>query len=138
MQLIGCEYSDNTATMPKPENIKPHEYKKGESGNPDGRPKGAKNRATILRKWIDTQKKFKHPGTGEQVEGTLEDEIYLALLAKGLDKDVAAIKEINDTLYGKIKEQTELTGIPQSINITVDSSETAETLKKLRDGSETH
>ena len=75
-----------------------------------GRPKGVKNRATILRKWIDVKSKFTHPGTGEEVTGTLEDEIYLALLSKGLEKDVAAIKEINDTLYGKIKEHLDLSG----------------------------
>lgn len=83
--------------------------KKGEVRNPKGKAPGTKNRATILRKWIDTQKKFKDP-TGKLVEGTVEDEIYLALIAKGLEKDVAAIKEINDTLYGKIKEQMELSG----------------------------
>lgn len=81
--------------------------KKGDVRNPKGKAPGTKNRATILRKWIDTQKKFKDP-TGKEVAGTLEDEIYLALIAKGLEKDVAAIKEINDTLYGKIADKSEV------------------------------
>ena len=38
----------------------------------------------------------------------------------------------------KDNQNIDLSGLPQHINITVDSSETAETLKKLRNGSETH
>ena len=122
--------------MPNPENLIP--AKKGDVRNPKGKAPGTKNRATILRKWIDVTTKVKDPATGKETTGTIEDEIKLALIIKAKSGDVAAIKEIDDTLYGKIKEQTELTGIPQQINIIVDSSETAETLKKLRNGSETH
>ena len=35
--------------MPNEENIKPFEWKPGQSGNPNGRPKGRKSLATIVR-----------------------------------------------------------------------------------------
>ena len=92
--------------MPHPENLIP--AKKGEIRNPKGKPPGTKNRATILRKWIDTQTKVIDPSTGETVSGTMEDKVYLALLSKALSEDVAAIKEINDTLYGKIADKAEI------------------------------
>jgi hypothetical protein len=92
--------------MPKAENIKSHEFKKGESGNPDGRPVGTKNRSTILKKWIEVNVKIKDKSnpTLKEIDGTVEDQIILALIAKARSGDVQAIKEINDTLYGKIVE----------------------------------
>jgi len=36
--------------MAKEDNLKPA-WDKGESGNPNGRPKGSKNRSTIARQW---------------------------------------------------------------------------------------
>ena len=35
------------------EDIKQHEWTKGESGNPSGRPKGCKNRSTIVRELLE-------------------------------------------------------------------------------------
>ena len=102
--------------------------KKGDIRNPKGKAPGTKNRATILRKWIDVKTKFQHPGTGKEVAGTLEDEVYLALLSKALEKDVAAIKEINDTLYGKIKEQLDLSG---TVTLPITG------VKIVKDGSDT-
>jgi hypothetical protein len=92
--------------MPHPENIIPP--KKGEIRNPNGRGKGTKNRATILKKWIELSAKLKHPETDEEFEGTMEDKVKLALITKALSGDVAAIKEIDDTLYGKIVDKSEV------------------------------
>jgi hypothetical protein len=104
--------------------------------NKDGRPVGTKNRSTILKKWIEVNVKIRGKANPylEDVTGTVEDEIVLALITKARGGDVQAIKEVYDTLYGKIQENQRIEGIPQSINITVDSSQTGETLKKLRDG----
>lgn len=102
------------------DDIKVHEFKKGESGNPDGRPVGAKNRSTILKKWIEVTVKLKNPATGKDEVGTVEDKVNLALITKALAGDVQAIKEINDTLYGKIQENQKIdVNIPSlpSINI---------------------
>ena len=40
------------------DNIKKHEFKKGQSGNPKGRPVGSKNRSTIVKKWLETVQKI--------------------------------------------------------------------------------
>jgi hypothetical protein len=79
-------------------------YKKGQSGNPDGRPVGTKNRSTLLKKWIEVHAKVKNPITKELQEGTVEDLITIALIDKALGGDIQAIKEVNDTLYGKIQD----------------------------------
>ncbi|MFY7938536.1 MAG: DUF5681 domain-containing protein, partial [Flavobacterium sp.] len=46
--------------MANEENLKPA-WQKGESGNPAGKPKGAKNRSTIARQWLETTQKAKNP-----------------------------------------------------------------------------
>lgn len=80
-------------------------WQAGTSGNPAGRPKGAKNRSTILKKWLELPCELTSPLTGEATAGTIEDKIALALISKGLREDVAAIKEILDSVYGKPKAE---------------------------------
>jgi len=92
--------------MPNPENIRPP--KPGEVRNPKGKPPGTKNRSTILKKWIEVATKLKNPVTGKDEFGTVEDKLTLALIARALTGDVQAIKEINDTLYGKLTEKSEV------------------------------
>lgn len=91
--------------MTNPENLIP--AKKGEVRNPKGRG-NSKNRSTILKKWIEVAAKLKHPETKEELPGTMEDKVALALLSRALKGDVQAIKEINDTLYGKLTEKSEV------------------------------
>jgi hypothetical protein len=80
-------------------------WKPGESGNRNGRPKGAKNRSTILKKWLELPCELTNPLTGEATAGTIEDRIALALISKALREDVPAIKEIFDSAYGKSKAE---------------------------------
>ena len=92
--------------MPHPENIIPP--KKGEVRNPKGKPVGTKNRSTLLKKWIEVNAKVKNPITKETESGTVEDMIVIALLNKAMQGDIQAIKEINDTLYGKIVDNQKI------------------------------
>jgi hypothetical protein len=99
--------------------IEPH-FKKGESGNPNGRPKGVKNRSTLLKKWIEVNTKIKHPITKKEEQGTVEDMIVIALLNKAMQGDIQAIKEINDTLYGKIVDNQKIDlNIPNLPNVKI-------------------
>lgn len=92
--------------MPNPENIRPPV--KGEIRNPKGKPVGTKNRSTILSKWIHVNTKVKNPITKETEAGTVEDLVMLALINRAMSGDVQAIKEINDTLYGKLQDNSKI------------------------------
>jgi hypothetical protein len=93
--------------MPNPENIKKNEYNKGESGNPNGRPKGSKNRSTIARQWLEVNQNLKNPLTGENETMSQEDLMTLALIKKARDGDVNAYKALMDSGYGAPIQQIE-------------------------------
>ena len=78
-----------------------NQWRPGQSGNPSGREKGSKNRSTILKKWIESDCSITDPLTGKEITGTIEDKIALALIGKAINGDVAAIKEVYDSIYGK-------------------------------------
>jgi len=90
------------------QNLIPPKY--GEIRNPKGRGRGVKNRSTILKKWLKTKITIKHPETKADIKVTLADAIALGILKEAVKGNVAAFKEINDTLYGKIPDKNELTG----------------------------
>tara|TARA_R110000782_G_scaffold92788_7_gene176270 strand:+ start:509 stop:853 length:345 start_codon:yes stop_codon:yes gene_type:complete len=92
--------------MANEENLKP--FKKGESGNPSGRPKGSLNRSTIARRWLETERKGKNPLTGKDEVLTQEDIITLALIRKAMEGDVAAYKALMDSGYGTAKDTIDL------------------------------
>jgi len=81
-----------------------------ENINTEGYEKGKKHRATILRRLVDTASKFKNPVTKKEESGIVEDQLDWSLIIKGLGGDVQAIKEIKDTLYGKVPDKNQLTG----------------------------
>jgi len=89
-------------------------WKPGQSGNPDGKPAGTKNRATILNemlalglkkkdvngKWTDVE----HPLDPSQKTITVEGAINAALINRALKGSERATEIILDSVYGKIKE----------------------------------
>lgn len=96
--------------MPKPENVIPHQIKPGEVKNPKGRPKGSKNRSTIVKKWLETKERVHNPITNKYQRLSQADIMTLALISKARKGDVLAFKELMDSAYGKIAVKTELTG----------------------------
>jgi hypothetical protein len=96
------------------DNLKPA-WTKGESGNPAGRPKGAKNRSTIARKWLEVNQSLKNPLTGDQETMSQEDLMTLALIKKAREGDVAAYKALMDSGYGAPLQQIEQTNIEQPL-----------------------
>jgi hypothetical protein len=88
-------------------NLKP--FEKGESGNPAGRPKGAKNRSTIAKYWLEVNQNLKNPLTGESQTMSQEDLMTLALIKKARDGDVNAYKALMDSGYGAPVQQIEQT-----------------------------
>jgi len=82
-------------------------FKKGESGNPNGRPKGSKNRSTIAKYWMEVIQDLKNPITGEDERMSQEDLMTLALIKKARAGDVAAYKALMDSGYGAPIQQVE-------------------------------
>ena len=96
--------------MNKEDNLKPA-WSKGESGNPNGRPKGSKNRSTIARRWLEVNQNLKNPITGENETMSQEDLMTLALIKKAREGDVNAYKALMDSGYGAPVQQIEQTNI---------------------------
>ncbi len=80
-------------------NSKP--FQKGVSGNPNGRPKGTRNRSTVAKQWLETIETVKNPISGQVEQLDQQDIMTLALIKKARGGDVAAYKELMDSAYGK-------------------------------------
>ncbi len=70
-------------------------WKPGQSGNPAGKPKGARNRSTIYRQHLEKLGK----------SGQVVDDIVLAAIDKALTGDINALKELMDSGYGKVADK---------------------------------
>jgi hypothetical protein len=106
-------------------------FEKGESGNPSGRPKGAKNRSTIARYWLEVNQDLKNPLTGDTETMSQEDLMTLALIKKAREGDVNAYKALMDSGYGAPVQQIEQT------NTDIDlSGMSTDELKELLKGNE--
>lgn len=95
----------------------PHLFKEGQSGNPGGRPKGAKGFSTLFEaavKKIAAEKKIdiKDP----------ETELVIKAILEGLRGNYPFFRDLMDRQYGKPKEQLEIEnkGLPFMINIIQD------------------
>jgi hypothetical protein len=84
------------------DNLKP--FKKGESGNPNGRPKGSLNRSTIAKRWLEVEQNLKNPLTGDTEKMSQEDLMTLALIKKAREGDGGAYQKLMDSAYGKAVE----------------------------------
>ena len=102
--------------MPNPENIEKHKFEKGESGNPNGRPKGARNRSTIVRQWLDVEQRLKNPITGSEEQMNLEDFMTLAQIKKAREGDTQAYKALLDSAYGTPDTNIDITTQGDKIN----------------------
>lgn len=94
--------------MPNPENVQPHQFSKGQSGNPKGRPKGALSRSTIARKWLEVLQQKKNPMNGAMEMLSNEDLITLAQIHKALKGDTQAYKAVMDSAHGQPKAEVKI------------------------------
>ena len=92
--------------MANEHNLKP--AKKGEVRNPKGRPKGSKNRSTIIRHWLQAVTDGKNPITGDIDKMSVDDRLTLSILAKAMKGDTQAYKALMDSAYGQPKQQMEI------------------------------
>jgi len=76
-----------------------HQFKPGNTLG--GRPKGVKNAATIINKWLEAKTKSLNPITQTEEELTQEDIIVLKQLAKARNGDTRAFDTLMDRVFGK-------------------------------------
>jgi hypothetical protein len=103
--------------MANEQNLRPA-WKKGETPNPNGRPKGRRNRSTILKELLDMDDN--------------ELKMHLAQINKAIKKeDTNAYKAVLDSAYGAPVQQIEQT------NTEIDLSDlTTDEIKELLKGDE--
>lgn len=85
--------------MANEKNLNPP-WTKGESGNPKGRPKGSRNRKTIIKEILESDSL---DGSGMQIV----DQITHALVKRALEGNVSAFRELMDSAYGKVADKAE-------------------------------
>lgn len=88
------------------ENLKP--FPKGTSGNPNGRPKGSRNRSTLIKEWLEIEFKQKNPITGKVEILEIQDHLVIAQIMKAIKGDTVAFNTLMDGAYGKQKESLKL------------------------------
>lgn len=99
--------------MANNDNLTP--FKKGQSGNPKGRPKGSKNRSTIIKKWLEVEEKAINPITGEEELLSQEDIISLQAIGKARKGDISAYRAVKDCAYGAPVQQIDQTIMEQPL-----------------------
>lgn len=80
---------------------------KGETNNPKGKPKGTRNRSTIVRELLAVLKNEKNPISGTVEELSQEHIITFAQLVKASKGDTNAYKALMDSAYGAPNQQIE-------------------------------
>lgn len=87
----------------------PKPWQPGQSGNPAGRPKGSRNRATVMRELLELHESMKNPITGMTENLSQEYIISLAQIAKARKGDTHAYKAVMDSAYGSPLQKQEVT-----------------------------
>jgi len=88
------------------ENLKP--FKKGQSGNPEGRPKGALSWKTTFKKWLTMETDEFNPITKLTERMNQYDKITLATLTKARNGDIKAAEFFKDHMESKPKQGIDL------------------------------
>lgn len=107
--------------MPNPGNIAKHKFKKGQTGNPNGRPKSLPAIKELLSEVLS-----------DEVSGVdAAKRILRVIRNKALKGDLKAAELIMDRAYGKPKQEIETTVQAVNYNVDVSRKEMMEINKKL-------
>lgn len=109
------------------------QFKKGQSGNPAGKPKGIPNTATRMQRFLSLKMKGKNPVSKEDEEFTVAELIDLQVIAKAMRGDISAWDKIMDRLEGKPKQHLDHTSNGEAINPldALPAKEQADIIRKI-------
>ena len=130
---------DKKPERPQNKNLKP--FQPGESGNPEGKPKGILNYKTRVGMAIEimANKYLKDYNKKHKVKITLDEvdilgDIFMQALNKARNGDTKSIIDLFDRLYGKAMQSIELTGKDgKAIEYELQVNEGIEKLRKFQD-----
>lgn len=95
-------------------------FQKGKSGNPKGKPKGTRNRATVLRELLDLVVDGKHPVSGDNIKLTQEQLMGIKIIQEAIEKgNVQAFNAVMDSVYGKPKSDDNLNVTGNSVSVVI-------------------
>ena len=110
--------SKKTGKAKRLKNLK--SYKKGQSGNLAGRPKGTKNISKVLKECANAEISLINPITKKKAKKTCVEWVCIKLFTEGMKGNVHATKVIFERLDGKVAE---------SMNIKINDSAQMEAIK---------
>lgn len=87
-------------------NLKP--FKKGKSGNPEGRKPGSLSLKTYIKKWLAAEESYENPITKETEKLSQYDILVLMQIAKARKGDTRAFEALLDRVEGKPKQSIDL------------------------------
>ena len=106
------------------------QFKKGQSGNPAGKPKGVEHSKTRLLRLLQLVTKVRNPVTGEDEEFTIAEQLDMKIIAKAMKSDLRAYQEILDRLEGKPKQTTDITAdIKGNVQINIEPDADCQPIK---------
>ncbi|MFX1499327.1 MAG: DUF5681 domain-containing protein [Promethearchaeota archaeon] len=100
--------------------IKPHEFKKGQSGNPKGKPKGRLNMTTILKKYLNERTTIKKGD--KRIRLSKAQALMLKWIELGLTGELKAIKDVVERIDGKPLERQEIEQLNKNLDVPIDFS----------------
>jgi hypothetical protein len=119
---------NNGNTMAGIDNLK--HFEKGQSGNPNGRPKGVQNSKTRLLRLLELVQKRRNPITGEDEDFTVLELMDMQMISKALKGDQRAYEAVVDRLEGKPKQTTDITAdIKGNVQITIEPDADCQPIK---------
>lgn len=104
------EKAENKQGVTDGRKLLPQLFKKGQSGNPAGRPKGLLNWRNTIKEAAMKEIEFIEKSTGKKVTKTLNQIIAEKLVEKARQGDIQAIKEYGDRTDGKAHQSINLEG----------------------------
>jgi len=124
---MGEESKNNEINKDKRlKNLEKGTWEKGESGNPNGRPLGQRNYATIYKEAL-----IKLAKLNDKTPEELENEIISTGLLNARKGNYAFYKDVLDRLHGQATQKTDITSNGKTI---LSDREIEEVSKKIFDG----